>query len=301
MTPLADYNEHHYQSGDGLSLYYRNYGCSDNVLVCLPGLTRNCKDFEPLATHLALRWRVITPDLRGRGQSEWDPVPTRYRPGIYASDLWKLMDELAIGRFTIIGTSPGGWVAMIMASQQGTRLNGVILNDVGPEIPAAAVTRIMQYAGRMPPMRDWESAVRQIRQVYEPALPAMPDDFWTRFAQLSMTKNIDGWVVQDMDPAIADVIRKTRPELKTRGLPKPAPETAEQDYWDQFQALSMPCLLLRGASSDVLPAELVRQMKATKPDLQTVTVADRGHTPLLDEPEALGAIDDFLDHLIQTA
>jgi len=303
MNLPAEYTEHHYQSNDGLSLYYRNYGASDNVLICLPGLTRNCKDFEELARHLASRWRVTTPDLRGRGQSEWDPKPSRYRPETYVGDIWKLMDDLAIQNFTVIGTSLGGWMAMIMASQQGGRLRGVVVNDVGPVVPASALARIMKYAGRLPPVRDWPSAAQQIQQAYAFALPSMPDSFWARFVRLSMHKNSDGWILPDMDPAIAGVLRKAQRQLKIlrllrrAGLMKRASATIDKGYWDQFQALTMPCLLLRGSISDVLPVDLVAQMKAVKPDLQTVTIADRGHAPLLDEPEALTAIDSFLEQL----
>jgi len=140
------YSEHHYQSVDGLSLYYRNYGTSDNVLICLPGLTRNSKDFEELALRYAPDWRVITPDLRGRGQSDRDPVPSRYQHLTYASDIWKLADELEVQNFAILGTSLGGLIAMQMATQQPNRLPGIILNDIGPVIPDGAVCGT--YSGR---------------------------------------------------------------------------------------------------------------------------------------------------------
>jgi len=305
MNPTKDYTEHYYQSLDGLRLYYRSYGSGDNVLVCLPGLTRNSKDFETLARRHAKRWRVICPDLRGRGQSEWDPQPSRYRPETYVDDIWNLLDTLAVQRFAVVGTSQGGWMAMIMAAQQAERLRGVVLNDVGPVIPAAAFARIMKYAGRMPPAKDWQHASAQVREAYELALPDMTEEFWLGFLKLSMYENAEGLVVAEMDPAIGEALRKTLRamrmirRLRRLGLMKKTAAVIENGYWDHFRAMTMPCLLLRGAISDVLPSELSEQMKASKPDLETVTVANRGHTPLLDEAEACSAIDTFLGKLIK--
>ena len=122
--PHPGYTGHHYQSGDGLSLYYRSYGSSDRVLLCLPGLTRNCKDFEHLALRHASKWRVITPDFRGRGQSDWDSVSSRYQHQTYINDSWKLLDELGIQNILIVGTSLGGWIAMLMAVAQPGRVLG---------------------------------------------------------------------------------------------------------------------------------------------------------------------------------
>ena len=128
------YTEHHYRSRDGLSLYYRSYGSGDDVVICLPGLTRNSKDFEDLAKHLSTRWRVISPDLRGRGRSDHDPKTSHYFAGTYVKDVWTLLDGLDIERFAIIGTSLGGLMAMIMADQQAVRLvlTHVALEHVHP-------------------------------------------------------------------------------------------------------------------------------------------------------------------------
>ncbi len=172
--PVRDemsYTEHHYRSPDGLNLYYRSYGSGENVVVCLPGLTRNCKDFEKLAGHLGATWRVITPDLRGRGQSEHDPQFRNYHPGTYVKDTWALLDELNIERVAVIGTSLGGLMAMIMADQQPHRLRGVVLIDIGPELPPAAVARILQYAGRSPAAENWDLAAGQVQRAYELAYP----------------------------------------------------------------------------------------------------------------------------------
>jgi pimeloyl-ACP methyl ester carboxylesterase len=300
------HTEHRYQSPDGLSLYYRSYGSGDNVVLCLPGLTRNCKDFEDLAEHLAghpaTRWRVLTPDLRGRGRSAHDPKPGNYNAGTYAADTWRLLDELSIGRAALIGTSLGGLISLIMADQQPERLRGVVINDMGPEVPPEAVRRILQYVGRTPPAADWAAAARDAAQNYGLAFPGMPDDFWQRQVRLYWKENEQGKPAPDMDPAIGDALRKAQSAMKilrplrrmgllkrVRGVPI--------DPWDLFRALTMPGLLLRGQLSDVLTEETVACMRSVKPDLEVVRVPDRGHAPLLDEPVARDAIDNFLKRL----
>lgn len=294
---------HHYRSRDGLSLYYRSYGCGNKVVLCLPGLTRNCKDFEDLAEHLAEQWRVISPDLRGRGQSGWDPKPAHYHLGTYVRDVWKLLDELAIERVVVIGTSLGGLIAMAMAGQQAQRLRGVVLNDIGPEVPPAAVTRILQYAGRTPPAEDWKAAAAQARQAYGLSYPNMPEDFWLAYIQLSYRENAAGRLEPDMDPAIGGVLRKPPAGLqwlqwlRRHGLMRRLGGISI-DPWDSFRALTMPCLLLHGALSDVLTGDIVQRMQAVKPGLEVVTVPERGHTPLLDEAIALAAIDRFLQMVL---
>jgi pimeloyl-ACP methyl ester carboxylesterase len=296
------YTEHHYPSAEGLSLYYRTYGAGDDVVLCLPGLTRNSKDFHELALHLAGSWRVICPDIRGRGRSAWDPRRFHYNPGIYAADAWRLMEHLGIKRFAIIGTSLGGLMAMIMADQQATRLRGIVLNDIGPEIPDAAVARIKAYAGQMKPATNWSEAVQNIRGAYELALPNMPDDFWENFTRLSCRENTEGVPKPDMDPAIGAALRNPPAILRAlqwlnrQGVLKRIGGVAINP-WDAFHAISMPCLLVRGAISDVLTPEIVGKMRAVNPQLEVVDVPGRGHAPLLDEREALSAIDAFLQRV----
>ena len=147
-------------------------------MVCLPGLTRNSKDFHEIATHLASRYRVLCLDLRGRGLSDWDADWRNYHPATYISDTWRLLDHLGIANFIMIGTSLGGLLAMIMASQQPERVRAVILNDAGPEADPAGYARILASFEQPVEVKDWEEAVRQCKQSYESALPDMPDEFW---------------------------------------------------------------------------------------------------------------------------
>ena len=300
------FTEHRFESSDGLSLYCRSYGSGRDVAVCLPGLTRNSKDFEDLAEHLAGHaqrpWRVLSPDLRGRGRSDHDPKPANYHPGTYARDVWTLLDGLGIRRFALIGTSLGGLVSLVMADQQPDRLRGIVLNDMGPETPPEAVARILQYVGRTPPASDWEAAIADARANYGHALPGVPDDFWPRYVRRFWVEDDSGRPVPDIDPAIGDALRRAykaarvlrwlrrlRLVRRIAGVPL--------DTWDAFDAATMPCLLLHGELSDVLTGEIVRRMQARKPHLQVVDVPDRGHAPLLNEPAALAAIDSFLSRL----
>lgn len=301
------YTEHHYRSNDGLSLYYREYGNQHDqgreVVLCLHGLTRNSKDFHNLAEHLADRYRVISVDIRGRGQSDWDRHSIHYNPGQYAKDAWALLDHLALQQVTVIGTSLGGLMAMIMADQQPQRLRAIVLNDIGPELPLPAIQRIMSYAGRTPPAQNWEQAALQVKMAYEIAMPDMPMEFWQDFVKLSYRENAAGKPEPDMDPAIGQALRK--PPALVRGLQWMNRHGWVKriagvyiDPWDSFHCVTMPCLLVHGALSDVLTDEIVRKMQVAQPQMQVVRVANRGHAPMLDEPEAVDAIDAFLSRAL---
>jgi len=299
----VSFTEHHYPSHDGLSLYYRDYGSGDDVVVCLPGLTHNSKDFEDLAGHLVGAWRVLTPDLRGRGRSDYDPNPANYNAGTYARDIWRLLDILGIRQVALIGTSLGGLVSLIMAYQQPKRLRGVVINDMGPDVPRAAVQRILKYVGRTAPAADWTSAARDAAKNYGLAFPGVSDDFWQSQVRLYWKENEQGNPVPDCDPAIGNALRKAQSAMKILrllrrfGLLKQV-RSIPIDPWDLFRALTMPALLLRGELSDVLTEDTVARMQSAKPDLKVVRVPDRGHAPLLDEFVARDAIDRFLEGLL---
>lgn len=298
------FTEHHYQSHDRLSLYYRSYGSGEDVVVCLPGLTRNSKDFHELATHLAPRYRVLCLDLRGRGQSDRDSKWRHYHPGTYVRDIWKLMDQLAIASFIIIGTSLGGLLAMIMTSQRPERLKAIVLNDIGPEVDPVGYARILSSVGRHHGVNNWQEAAEQCRQTYGVMLPDMPPEFWRAFVRRSYRESADGKLELDMDPNIGEAARKgirtarILARLRKLGILRRVGGVFI-DPWDSFRAVSVPCLVLRGEISDILSAEIVDRMVAVKPDLKRATIPKRGHVPLLDEPASLTAIDAFLGHLPQ--
>ena len=284
--PKSEYDPRYFESDDGLVLFYRDYAPDrpGTPVLCLPGLTRNSRDFEDLAPHLCVTRRVLAPDLRGRGLSAHDPDWRHYHPATYVSDVFTLLDHAGIGRVIVVGTSLGGIVAMRMAVRAPARLAGIVLNDIGPEIAPAGLARISAYTGRLPPVRSWEEAVAQTREIYGDWWPGLADERWRRMARRAYREGEDGVPRLDIDPAIGAALREAGPQ--------------SGDPWAVFDALrDLPTLVLRGACSDVLSEETLAEMRKRKPDLIAVTVADRGHVPLLDEPEALDAIDQFVQEL----
>lgn len=283
-------SEHYYKSHDGLELFYRDYSpgnASDRSAIpaiCLPGLTRNSRDFDELATTLATHRRVLTPDLRGRGFSEHDAEWRNYHPGTYVRDTWTLLDSLGIDRVIVIGTSLGGLMAMLMAHQNPKRLAGVVMNDVGPEIAPEGLARIMAYAGLLPSVANWNDAIAQTREIYAQAWPGLGADEWDKMARRAYRENADGVPVQDIDRNIGRAIREVGPQTG--------------DPWQLFDALrATPTLLLHGAISDILTPPIIDRMLVRKPDLQVVHVPDRGHVPILNEKESVSALDRFIGEL----
>lgn len=279
--------DYFYNSRDGLRLYCGLYAArrpGGLPVLCLPGLTRNSRDFVALAAHLSERHEVITADLRGRGRSAWDPDPTRYHLMTYVADVWSLLDSRQVSRVVVVGTSLGALIGMAMAAMRPDRTAGVVLNDAGPEIDPAGLRRIAGYAGKLPPVSSWAEAAAQAKSVYGLALPGLSDADWLDYAHRGYRENAAGVPVPDMDPRIADAFKNS--------------PTAAPDLWPLYaQIKSVPMLVIRGALSDLLSAATVVRMAREKPELQHITVANRGHTPLLNEPECLAAIDAFLVQL----
>jgi pimeloyl-ACP methyl ester carboxylesterase len=276
----AAFSEGEWESEDGLSLRYRDYpgGAGKPPLLCLHGLTRNARDFETLAERLAGDWRLIVPDMRGRGQSEYARDSATYRVETYVSDLVRLLERLDCGPVAIVGTSMGGMIAMHMALTQAWPLAGAALNDIGPEIDPAGIERIRQYVGQGGSFETWMHAARHLREPFGGAYPKYQIGDWLAFAKRVMVLAENGRVVFDYDMKIAEPFRA------------PA-EEAPADLWPAFRALAgQPLLAIRGALSDILSAATAKRMKADIPDMDLCTVADVGHPPTLDEPEAREAI-----------
>jgi pimeloyl-ACP methyl ester carboxylesterase len=276
--------EYWFESQDGLRLFSRVYagpGADAPVVLCLHGLMRNGRDFEELAPHLARCCRVIVPDVRGRGLSARDPDCNNYQIPVYLQDILALLAGLGAARVSVIGTSMGGLVGMLLAVMQPGLVARLVLNDIGPEVDLHGLERIRGYAGKSAPVRSWDEAVAQVRSTYGSVWPDLSDARWEKIARLSYRANAQGLPEEDADPRISEPLRNT--------------SAAAPDLWPLWGTLfRLPVLVIRGAHSDVLGAATLARMQREKPGLKVLEVANRGHAPLLDEPECLVAIDEFL-------
>jgi pimeloyl-ACP methyl ester carboxylesterase len=276
--------DYYYSSTDGLKLYCRIYPAQQpggTPILCLPGLTRNSRDFAALAGRLRPRHQVLTADLRGRGLSDRDSDPSRYQLRNYVQDAWSLLDSRGLSRVVVIGTSLGGLMGMVMAAIRPANVAGLVLNDIGPEVDRAGVLRIAGYAGKLPPVSSWAEAAAQAQSVYGLAVPGLTDAEWLDYARCGYRENANGVPAPDMDPKIGEAFKNT--------------SAAAPDMWPLYaQIKGVPMLVIRGSLSDILSAATVARMVREKPDLVHIEVADRGHTPMLNEPQCVAAIDAFV-------
>lgn len=276
-----------YTSQDGLRLYARDYGqraAKAPPIICLPGLTRNSKDFDTLARHLSISHRVLCPDLRGRGRSQSCKNWTDYTPQAEMLDILDLMGATGIHQAIFVGTSRGGIITMLMAAYRPNAIFGAVLNDIGPEINFSGLKRIANYVGVMETPPSWTEAAFKLRMMNEREFPTLTGDDWYDQARRTFAEEA-GVPKIDYDPKIGIGLRK--------GLD--ASNGTMPTMWPQFKALAhVPTLVLRGENSDILSTETVDRMRREHPRLAHITVKDRGHVPFLDEPEAISAIDTYL-------
>ena len=280
---LARYDDRYFTVRDGLKLHYRDYpGSSDRPpILCLPGLTRNARDFADFAERYSPRFRVLAIDFRGRGASDYDPIPARYIPPTYAHDVIEMLDQLGIPQAVFVGTSLGGLVTMLMAVMAPQRIAAAILNDIGPEITEAGVDRIKSYVGQGQRFKSWDEAAETIAANNARAFDNYTHADWVRLAKQHCRED-NGAIVFDYDAAITQPFNA-------------APANPQFDMWPLFTALAQkPLLVVRGAKSDLLSDGALEKMHAAAPSLRSVVVPGVGHAPDLNEPEAVAAIDAFL-------
>lgn len=288
MATSTTFTERRWTSHDGLSLYARDYAAVGREaglpVICLHGLTRNSKDFEEIAPLIAgMGRRVVVADVRGRGQSGWDPNPANYQPKIYARDVIGMMKELGIDRAVFLGTSMGGIITMTLAAIRPKAVAAAILNDVGPAIAPEGIARILSYAGQPVDIRNWDDAAAYVERTNAVAFPDYRKADWRKVARRTF-RDQEGVPVLDYDPAISVA------------LAKPPPRWASWMAHLLFRRLARkrPTLLIRGALSDVISADIAEKMQRLAPSMQRVDVPDVGHAPTLIEPEAVDAIRNFL-------
>jgi pimeloyl-ACP methyl ester carboxylesterase len=243
------------------------------------GLTRNGRDFDTLASALADRFRVLCPDMPGRGDSEWLPDPADYVFPTYLTTLTAMLAHADVDSVAWVGTSMGGLLGMVIAAQANTPVTRLVVNDVGPAIERVALERIAGYVGLDPVFDSFAALEAHIREVSAP-FGALNDAQWAELARTNSRQTADGNWRLKYDPGIAVPFRNA-----------PAPT----DLWAIWDAIRCPTLLLRGAESDLLSAHTAAAMRERGPKPSFVEFARVGHAPMLLTPEQIAPVADFLD------
>jgi pimeloyl-ACP methyl ester carboxylesterase len=281
---MTDWSDGWWTAGDGLRLHYRDYeGGSDRPpIICIPGLTRNARDFEGVAERLGGDWRLICVELRGRGQSDYARDSMTYLPPVYWQDMEGLISALGLKRFALFGTSLGGLITMLLAMADNRRIAGALLNDIGPVLETEGLDHIRSYVGRSQSWPTWLHAARAICEMQRDRYPDWEIGQWLVYAKRLCKLSPEGRVVFDYDMRIAEPFRQ------------PSGDTGF-DLWNAFAGLKgVPSLVVHGELSDLLSRDTVERMLAENPAMEAATVPRVGHAPTLDEPEAAAAIDGLL-------
>lgn len=273
-----------FRTSDGLSLYYEDDGPGSPPVLCLAGLTRNARDFDFFASH-APQLRLIRLDSRGRGRSDYDPDYMNYNVMREAEDVVALLDHLTLEKVSILGTSRGGLIAMLLAKSHPHRLAAVVLNDVGPVVGAAGIARIMDYVGRAPAARTYDEAAAGLQTLMGASFPGVPLEVWRAQAEAQYRYDeTTGRLILRYDAKLGLALRAQ------------AASGATPDLWPLFDALQgIPCGVLRGANSEILETATLSEMQKRNADLMVAEIPDRGHVPFLNEPESLSLIETVLE------
>jgi len=287
--PEQAWADRRWLSPDDLTLYARDYAAASGParlpVIAIHGLTRNSADFERIAPLIAQSGRrVLAVDVRGRGLSDRAPDPMTYLPDIYARDVLALMDQAGITQAVFLGTSMGGLITMALTAIRPKAIAAAILNDVGPQVSSEGLARIAAYTGQPVEVHDWTDAAAYARRINDVAFPLYGDDDWAAFARRIFREGPDGTPVLDYDPGISAPIRAAGAKALVPNL------------WPYFRRLARkrPTLLVRGGTSDLLGADIADRMRKAAPEMAYVEAPGIGHAPMLDEPEARGAIFEFL-------
>jgi pimeloyl-ACP methyl ester carboxylesterase len=276
MTPSS-----HYLSCLGRELHCMEWGAGHaEVVVAWHGLARTGRDMDDIAAHLAQRWRVICPDTLGRGLSQWSPQPdAEYRLSFYVQQAAALLDQLGITRCHWLGTSMGGAIGTVAAAGPlRGRIGRLVLNDNGPSLAPAAIERIRGYAGQPPAFATVRELEQYFRTVYKP-YGWLSDAQWRRLTESSVRRLPDGRVTPHYDPAMV------RQFVNCPG---------DYERWDEWDALDIPVLCLRGEHSDLLLRETTEQMRNRGPRAVVVEIPGCGHAPALNTPEHFALVERFL-------
>lgn len=275
---------HSVQCASPLGLHrmsYLEWGDPHNprVLMCVHGLTRNARDFDFLAQALSAQYRIVCPDVVGRGESDWLKSPVGYTVPQYVADMVTLIARLDVESVDWVGTSMGGLIGMALAAQEGTPIRKLVLNDVGPVITAESLRRIGEYVGRAPEFPSLEAAESYVRKVSE-SFGEHNAAQWRHLTEHSV-QAIGNLFRLRYDPAIGDAFRST-------------PMITDMSLWPIYDTIKCPTLVIRGALSDLLTAETFAEMARRGPMAKVVEIPAVGHAPTLFSSEQIAVVRDFL-------
>jgi len=267
---------------EGREIHGTGWGAEHrDAVIAWHGLARTGRDMDDIAAHLATRYRVVCPDTLGRGLSQWSPAPeTEYCLAFYGRLAQSLADQLGLERVHWLGTSMGGALGLYLAAgAMRGRIRRLVLNDIGPQLGAAAVERIRAYAGKPPQFARLSELEAYFRTVYKP-FGWLSDDQWRRLAETSARRLPDGGFAPHYDPKMV---------LQFEHHPH------DYDQWDAYDAIDVPTLCLRGETSDLLLAGTAEQMRKRGPRAVVVTIAGCGHAPALNVPGQFALVERFLN------
>lgn len=286
MTSAA--TDRYFWTADNVRLHYLDFAGDDAgrpVLLCLPGLTRNARDFHMFGQRFAPRFRVLALSFRGRGDSGYAFDPLTYVPATYVQDVVQLMDEADARRFVIVGTSLGGIIGMLLTAAHGARVAGLVLNDCAPRLEAAGLGRIRQTVGRGDNWRSWLIAAREIARLHGAIYPDWTLEDWLPHAKRLCRLSREGRITWDYDPEITATLELAEAES----------DKVEPALWAALAGCrGRPLLSLRGELSDVITAATQAEMQARLPEMALATIPRVGHAPMLSELESIAALDNFL-------
>lgn len=290
MSSDEGFSDFFYAAPDGLKLHARVYGkasAGDWPVVCLPGLTRNARDFHDLALYLSQRAgtlrQVVAFDYRGRAMSAYDPDIAHYNVGVEAGDILAGLAALGIDHAAFIGTSRGGLIIHVLGALKPAVLKAIVLNDIGPVIEAEGLANIRSYLERSPKPKTFDEALDAQRRTHGDDFPALTHSDWARMVG-AIHRKTDAGLIPDFDPALVDTLAGV-------DFSKPLP-----DLWPQFDALAaIPLLVIRGGNSRLFSAGTLDEMGRRHPRMEAITVDGQGHAPFLETGNLPGAIAGFLD------
>jgi len=265
---------------------YAEWGAADNprVLLCLHGLTRGGDDFAHLAASLSDRYRVVCPDLVGRGRSDWLADPALYGLPQYVFDLTTLIARLNVERVDLLGTSMGGLIGLSLAGQPNAPIGRLIVNDIGPRMELEALLRIADYVGEPKRFADLDQAVEYVRSISAGFGLRTPQQ-WRELTEPGMRFDGSGWVFR-YDPGIAHSMKGTSAETNAQ---------AEAKLWQLYDAIHVPVLLLRAAESDLLSRATAAEMTQRGPRAELVEVPGVGHAPMFFDADQIAIVRRFLE------